>query len=165
MRLSIVAALVNDNLVKVDNDDVLLMSQVERNHFDNLTKGGWLLYGRETVDRGIRTLGQRKNLTLTSNSDYVGTGGFNFSDLNSAITYASDRGASELFIVGGMSLFSQYINTVDRLYLNVINLNYDVTGEKFPDLDMAEWNLNSELITEDERLNAFVTFEVYDKVV
>lgn len=165
MRISIIATLVNNNLVEVENDDVLLLSQVERNHFKNLTKGGWLLHGRKSIDRGYRVYGQRKNLALTSDPNYIGCGGFNFIDIDSAIAYASDRGASELYVVGGLSIFTQFIDTADRIYLNVINLNYDVEGTPFPELDMSEWDLDSELITEDEKLNAFITFEVYDRIV
>jgi dihydrofolate reductase len=114
--------------------------------FRNTTKGKPIIMGRMTYDS---ILMRRNGKPLPGRPHYVVTrqdlknlpgGVSSFPDLKSAINVAkADFPTTEIFIIGGASIYQQSIDLVDRMYLTVIDLDVEGGDAFFPDFDPSQW--------------------------
>ncbi len=103
-------------------------------HFRQVTMGKPVLMGRvtyESIPDRFRPLAGRTNIILTNQIGYEARGCLVVHSLDEAVAAAA--GQPELMVIGGAQIYEQLLPRADRLYLTLIDANFD--GDVFfPDL-------------------------------
>jgi len=164
MRLSIIAALSNNNVIGRDND-IPWRQSTDLKRLKALTMGHHVLMGRKTWETLGRPLPGRVNVVITRREDYGAEGAVVVTSLDEALRIAGEAGDAEVFIAGGAEIYQQSMHRADRMYLTRIHA--DVEGDTFfPEFDdVSEWHLtDSEHFEADEKNQYPYSFLTYDRV-
>jgi dihydrofolate reductase len=107
-------------------------------HFKSITTGHPILMGRKTYESIGRPLPNRTNFVMTRDASFQAPGCIVVPSLEDAIEQALPLSSSELFIIGGATVYQQALPLIQRLYLTVVH--HAFAGDAFfPDLDKSEW--------------------------
>ena len=81
-----------------------------------------------------------------------------------ALKAAEDTGAEEMFVIGGGSVYRQFIDRADRLYITLIDA--DIEGDTtFPEYDTRDYKIiASEHFSADEKNACDMDFITYEKI-
>ena len=100
-------------------------------HFKRITSGHIVVMGRKTFESIGRPLPQRRNIVLTSSTTLAPPG-------VEVVHHKDDVLAlDDVFIIGGESIYRQFLEVAQRLYITEISLEID--GDAF----FPEWNPQS----------------------
>ena len=146
--ISIIVAVSEDWGIGKDNELLWHISE-DLKRFKRLTSGNTVIMGKKTWESlSRRPLPDRKNIVLTDNPQET--------IVNSVTAYSPDDALSkcrpdeEIFIIGGGSIYRQFLPIADRLYITHVH-------KKTPaDIYFPEINLNVWEKTEEEE---FVSIE------
>jgi dihydrofolate reductase len=146
--ISIIVAVSEDWGIGKDNELLWHISE-DLKRFKRLTSGNTVIMGKKTWESlPRRPLPDRKNIVLTDNPQET--------IVNSVTAYSLDDALSkcrpdeEIFIIGGGSIYRQFLPIADRLYITHVH-------KKAPaDIYFPEINLNVWEKTEEEE---FVSIE------
>src|SRR5262247_2733529 len=117
--VSIIAAMDRKRGIGVDNKlPWRLSSDLKR--FRALTMGHHIVVGRKTFESIGRPLPGRTTIVVTRRSDYKPADCLVSHSVDEAISIAQQRGESEVFICGGVEVFTAAFPRVDRLYLTEV---------------------------------------------
>ena len=105
------------------------------------TTGNIVIMGRKTFDSIGRPLPNRRNLVVSrsihENEKVAGVE--YFPDLEHALNAAQD-GSGKIFIIGGASIYQQMIEKADRLYISLVDGDFD--GDTcFPEVKEDVWKV------------------------
>ena len=121
------------------------------------TTGNIVIMGRKTFDSIGRPLPNRRNMVVSKSikdADKV-AGVEYFPDLDHAIE-AAQEGDGRIFIIGGASIYHQMIEKADRLYISLVEGNFE--GDTyFPEIREDVWK-----VTETEPHTGF-TLKIYER--
>jgi dihydrofolate reductase len=119
--------------------------------FKEITMGHPIIMGRKTYDSIGRLLPERYNVVITRDQEFKINNlrkGENFavvSSLNEALQLVSvAQGNDECFIIGGGQIFNEAINISDKLYLTLVEGEYDV-DTYFPEYSMFKNKVYEEI--------------------
>lgn len=99
--------------------DMLYYIRPDLRHFKALTTGHTVIMGRKTFDSLPKgALPDRRNIVITRQKDFQAPGAEVAHSLDEALRMAS---GSEVFIIGGESIYRAAMPLADRLYLTQIN--------------------------------------------
>lgn len=93
--------------------------------FKKITTGHTILMGSTTFESIGKPLPNRTNIVVAFDPNYKAVGCEVFNDLDEAIAWARNNEPEEVFITGGASIYKQTIDKVDRLYLTIIDEEFD----------------------------------------
>lgn len=160
MKLSLIVALAANRVIGVDNRMPWHLS-ADLKRFKAITWGKPVLMGRKTHDSIGRPLPGRHNIILTSNTDYQAEGCSIAHSLEEAIALAGE--ADELMIIGGSSLYERFLAEADRLYLTLIDREFE--GDTyFPVYSAEDWRMvESQTITNDPSVDFNYRFVVLER--
>ncbi|HEV2659680.1 MAG TPA: dihydrofolate reductase, partial [Ktedonobacteraceae bacterium] len=96
-------------------------------HFKRITSGHIVVMGRKTYESIGHALPQRRNVVLTRHHTLAGA------DIEVVHSKEEVLALGDVFIIGGASLYSQFLEFAERLYITEIALN--VEGDAF----FPEW--------------------------
>ena len=132
-------------------------------YFKNKTWGMPVIMGRHTYESMKKDLPGRINIVVTKKTDWHPKNVFVSHTIDEAIVKAKESEAKEIFIIGGGEIFSQTIDTVDRIYLTRVHTT--VEGDtSYPKLDISKWKkIKEDSFPADEKNNYPYTFEVWEK--
>jgi len=131
--------------------------------FKSLTMGNPVLMGRRTYDsiaaRLDGPLPGRHNIVLSRSDPDVHEGVVVVDSLDAAVSEAEavcalDDDADRIFVIGGATVYEQFLDRADELLLTELDDAYDGDTE-FPDWDDDAW---LEVSREDHDDFAFVTY-------
>ncbi|MDD5037351.1 MAG: type 3 dihydrofolate reductase [Methylococcaceae bacterium] len=161
MKISLIVAMSSNHVIGVDNRMPWHLS-ADLKRFRTITHGKPILMGRKTHESIGRPLPGRRNIILTHSHDYRAEGCSIAHTLAEAITEAG--AVDELMIIGGSSLYERFLPEANRLYLTLIDREFD--GDTFfPPLDMMHWKtIESETIDDDPDVDFSYRFLVLEKV-
>lgn len=162
MKISIIVAY-NKNYVIGNNDKLIYHIPNDLKRFKSLTDNHYVLVGRKTYESIPNRLPNRKIL-LISKSDYkchIRDDINVFHDIDKAIQCAKNNHETELFIIGGASIYAQTLNMVDQIYLTYIHDNRS-GNIKFPCMNLHEWNVKIEDVFKYKNLE--YSFQNFTKV-
>jgi len=151
MKLTLVAAVAKNGVIGASNALPWYIPE-DLKHFKQVSTGKTVLMGRNTFDsimeRLKKPLPDRINVVVTRNLDFKAPDGvLVFRDLDSALTYLSDR--DEVIVAGGGQIYSQTINRADKLILTEVDK--EIEGDVyFPEYDKTNWKE-----TQREDINGF----------
>jgi len=150
--VSLVAALARNRVIGA-GDRLPWHLPEDLKHFKHLTMGAPVIMGRKTHESIGRPLPGRRNIVVTRQASARWDGCEVARSLDDAIALAGD--APEAFVIGGAELYRLALPRADRLYLTLIDADYQ--GDTFfPEFDPACWR---ETAREPGAGFAFLTYE------
>lgn len=81
--------------------------------------------GRKTYESIGKPLPNRTNIVL-SRGEIKDDKVLTFDSIDKAINKAKDNGETELFIIGGSTIYKELIHLADRLYISEVDYSYKV---------------------------------------
>lgn len=156
MRLSLIAAMASNRVIGRDNALPWRLPP-DLKHFKRLTLGHCVIMGRKTFESMGKPLAGRTNIVITRNHEYWPEGVKIAHTVQGALALA--RG-EEVFIIGGAEIYRQTLPVADRLYLTLIEKDFD-GDTRFPEYPESEW----ELVSEERGQHADLSYRflVYDR--
>lgn len=111
-------------------------------YFKKTTLNHHIIMGRGTLESIGRPLPKRTNIVLTRNPFYAASNVLVTQNIKEALSIAATNGETEVFIIGGGTIYEQTKALWDRVYITEVNV--EVEGDTvFPKLDPAHWKLLS----------------------
>lgn len=118
-RLSMIVAV--DEARAIGKDNMLLWHIPEDlKRFKELTTGHVVIMGENTYRSIGRPLPNRKNIVMTMSADLELPGCLVAHSLDEALQKAKEEESQEVFVIGGASIYKQFLPMIDRLYLTLV---------------------------------------------
>lgn len=136
MIKSIVVAIAQNNGIGKDNQ-LLWHLPADLKHFKDITSGHTIIMGRKTYASIGKPLPNRRNIIITRNTALELPGAEVVHSLAEALQLC--EGTAEVFIIGGAEIYKQAIADCDRIYLTVVEGNFEADAF-FPVIDPALWS-------------------------
>ncbi len=133
--IAIIVGLTKNRIIGKNNDLPWKISEDLKN-FKKHTAGQTIIMGRKTYESIGRPLPNRHNIVISRNMQEI-----EGVDICSSIEEATKKAKEyekDIFIIGGSTIYKQFLPIVDKLYLSWINKDYD--GDTyFPEFNLDEW--------------------------
>ncbi len=160
MKLAIIVATDEQGLIGRENDLPWKLS-ADLQYFRRVTMGKPIIMGRSTHESIGRALPGRHNIVVTKNTDYQADGCTIVHSIAEAITACND--VEEVMVMGGASLYKQFLPQADKLYLTQVHASLE--GDTwFPDWQTDDWiELSREDYSSDEKNEFDYSFIVLER--
>ena len=133
--ISIIVAIAQNNAIGKDNQ-LLWHIPADLKRFKKLTTGHTIVMGKRTFySLPIRPLPNRRSIVITDIVDEVIDGCIIAYSIEDAVTKMDDD--KENFIIGGGSVYRQFLPLADQLYLTIVQKDFD--ADTFLEIDLSEW--------------------------
>ena len=158
-QISIIVAIAENYAIGKDNDLLWHISK-DLKRFKELTKGHFIIMGKRTYySLPVRPLPNRTSLIIT---DIAGE------EIDNCLMAYSIEDAvekmdseKENFIIGGGSIYRQFMPLADKLYITRVHKNFEA-DTFFPEISLDEWRLEERIDVNDDPQNDFTySFETY----
>jgi len=158
-QISIIVAIAENYAIGKDNDLLWHISK-DLKRFKELTKGHYIIMGKRTYySLPVRPLPNRTSLIIT---DIAGE------EIDNCLMAYSIEDAvekmdaeKENFIIGGGSIYRQFMPLADKLYITRVHKNFEA-DTFFPEISLDEWRLEEKIDVNDDPQNDFTySFETY----
>ena len=132
--------------------------------FKEKTTGNTIIMGRKTFDSIGRALPNRRNVVLSRQEIELPSNVELIHNVETILKWNQENPDDELFVIGGGGLFEQILPYADRLYVTLIDDEFE--GDVFfPDFSLEEWNETSkEKGIKDEKNPYHYYFIHYDRI-
>jgi dihydrofolate reductase len=157
----IVAVAQNDAIGK--NNDLLWHISADMKRFKQLTSDHTLIMGKRTyLSLPVKPLPNRRSIVITDDPDDQFEGCFMVYSIEAALALCNRL--EENFVIGGASVYRQFLPLTDRLYLTKVHKDFD--GDVFfPNVNYDNWKLISEENYPPDEKNDFAySFLIYDRI-
>lgn len=139
MKISLIVAMSSNRVIGLENRLPWHLS-ADLKKFKQLTMGHAILMGRLTFESIGRPLPGRTNIIISRNPGYQQPGCFVYNDIATALD--SCKNETELFVIGGESLYQQFLPHADYIYITSIHQHFE--GDTyFPELQVEQWRESS----------------------
>jgi dihydrofolate reductase len=160
--ISIIVAIA-ENMAIGKNNDLLWHIPADLKRFKSITSGHPVIMGKRTWESlPRRPLPNRRNIVITDIPGEQIEG----CEMAYSIDEAIDRckPEEENFIIGGASVYRQFLPHADRLYLTLVQKSYDA-DVFFPEIDFTKWKLISREDFPADEVNDFAySNETYSRI-
>ena len=135
MIISLIAAMDRNRLIGAGNR-LPWRLPADMRHFRQLTLGKPVLMGRRTFESIGKPLPKRTNIILTRDPHFSASGCIVAHSVDGALRKAT--GCEEVMIIGGYSIYEQFLDRAKRFYLTQIHESFrgDVY---FPAFELGDW--------------------------
>lgn len=123
--------------------------------FKELTTDHTVIMGENTYRSIGRPLPNRKNIVVTLDESFVASGCLMAHSINEALQRARENEKDEVFIIGGASIYKQFLPMINRLYLTLVE------GEHEADTFFPEYADFVKKISEEKVNNGKYTFTFF----
>ncbi len=160
-NISIIVAIAANNAIG-KNNDLLWHISADLKHFKRITEGNPVIMGERTYySLPKRPLPNRLNMVLTDKTGFEIAGCVMAYSIDEAIAKMPDD--KENFIIGGGSVYKQFLPKANRLYITQVFKDFEA-DTFFPEIDPLVWELVSEERVTDDPQNDFeYAFQVYER--
>lgn len=142
--INIVVAIDKNNGIGKDNQ-LLVHIKPDLKHFKELTINKTVVMGYNTyLSLPNKPLPNRKNIILTTKDILID----GCEVYNSIDDLLDDYKNEDLYIIGGESIYKQFIDIADKLYITYINESFEA-DRFFPETNTNEWKINCIKATEE----------------
>ena len=145
-RLSMIVA-VDEARAIGKNNRLLWHIAEDLKRFKELTTGHAVIMGENTYHSIGRPLPNRTNIVVTLNQELVLSGCYVVHSLDDTLTVARTYEHEEIFVMGGASIYRQFLPMIDRLYLTL------VAGQHEADTFFPEYADFTKVISEEKHDN------------
>lgn len=128
------------------NGELLERIPEDLKYFKELTDGKIVVMGRKTWDSlPIKPLPNRLNLVISNQpKEVLGELSIRIPMNEAKIRVALSRADEEWFIIGGESIYKEFLPVCDRVYVTMIEKEYKDVDTYFPDLDKdPQWEIDT----------------------
>lgn len=124
----------NGNLLAYIPDDL--------KYFKRMTKNNVVVMGRKTLESlpGSKPLSLRENIVITRDINYSIENCIIFNDILTAVEEIVKIKDKDVFIIGGESIYKQFLPFVTECYVTKIDKEFDA-DTYFPNLEDLDWKL------------------------
>ena len=134
--ISIIVAIAKNYAIG-KNNDLLWHLPADLKRFKRLTSGNCVVMGKKTWESlPVKPLPGRKNIILTDNPADCFECSHTALTIEEALTQC--RGCEEVFVIGGGSVYLQFMDIADRLYITWVDREFDA-DTWFPEIDPVVW--------------------------
>jgi len=143
--ISIIAAIGKNNEIG-RNNELLWYIPEDLKRFKKLTTSKVIIMGQKTFESlPIKPLPNRINLVITNDRKFKHEGVLKSYSIESAVKRAKNlsKKDEEIFIIGGGSIYKQFIDIADKLYITEVHESYEDADTFFPVIDKDIWRLSS----------------------
>lgn len=160
-NISIIVAIAANNAIGKNNDLLWHISN-DLKRFKKLTEGFYVVMGKRTYySLPFRPLKNRINLVITDVPGETIDNCLMAYSINDAIEKMHPE--QENFIIGGGSVYSQFLPFANKLYITRIHKEFEA-DTFFPEINLLEWKLDETTFIEDDPQNDFnYSFEIYTR--
>jgi dihydrofolate reductase len=160
-KISIIVAIAEDNGIGKDNQ-LLCHLPADLKRFKKITSGHTVIMGKNTfLSLPGGALKNRRNIVLSDNPGDKFEGCETVASVEEAITKCDNN--TESFIIGGASVYRQFLPFASRLYLTRIHRIFQA-DTFFPEIDPAMWTeIFREKPPAEEDNNFFYEFIVLER--
>ena len=130
-RLSVIVAVDEKRAIGKDNK-LLWNIPDDLKRFKVLTTGHAVIMGENTYHSIGRPLPNRTNIVMTLDKKLVLPGCLVVHSLKEALAVARENEQEEIFVIGGASIYRQFLPETERLYLTVVSGEHEA-DTFFPD--------------------------------
>lgn len=135
MKISLVAAMGFNRVIGKDNAMPWRLP-ADLRHFKEVTMGKPVIMGRKTFESIGRALPGRYNIVVTRDMGYKAQGATVVHSSGEALAAAGE--VDEVMIIGGQSLYEEFLPRAETLYLTLVEAQ--VQGDTFfPEYSHADW--------------------------
>jgi dihydrofolate reductase len=131
-KISLICAVAEKNRAIGKDNKLLWDIPNDLNHFRQTTSGHPVIMGQKTFESIGRPLPKRLNIILTKDPNLKIDGCSIAYSIDEAIDIASENNSDEIFFIGGGSIYAQAISLADKLYLTLVEGEYEA-DTFFPD--------------------------------
>ena len=135
-NISIIAC-VGKNLELGKNNDLIWHLPNDLKYFKKVTSGKTVIMGRRTFDSLPGILPNRRNIVLELPSEGKIDGVEIFNDIPSVLEAVKNE--DEAFIIGGASIYRQFLEYANKLYLTEVNEKCSDAEVYFPKFDKRKY--------------------------
>jgi dihydrofolate reductase len=159
--ISIIVAIA-ENWAIGKNNDLLWHFPEDLKRFKQITSGHPVIMGKRTFESlPRRPLPNRRNIVITDVPGEVIEGCEMAYSIAGAVALCNPQ--EESFIIGGASVYRQFLPLADRLYLTRVHRTFEA-DVFFPEIDFTQWTLVSKEDFERDERNGFpYSNETYDR--
>ncbi len=160
--ISIIVAIAENRAIG-KNNDLLWHIPEDMKRFRQITSGHPVIMGKRTWESlPRRPLSNRRNIVITDLPGEQIEGCETVYSIEEAIGKCSR--SEENFIIGGASVYRQFLPHADRLYLTLVRKSFDA-DVFFPEIDFSKWKLISKEDFQAGENNDFdYSNETYDRI-
>jgi dihydrofolate reductase len=146
-QISIIVAVAKNNGIGMDNK-LLCRIPGDMKRFRQITTGHTVIMGKNTfLSLPGGPLKKRKNVVITDNHQDCFEGCVTVFSIDEAIDECDEN--RESFVIGGASVYRQFLPHASRLYLTLVNKTFKA-DTFFPELNREEWLEISREVPEDD---------------
>lgn len=119
---------------------LLVSIPLDQQRFRKETLGKVIVMGRKTLESlpQKQPLAQRVNVVMTTDHTYRCKNAVVVHSMEEALEVLSQYDSNDVYIIGGESIYRQFLPMVDTIYMTKIDYAYHADVH-FPQLDSAEW--------------------------
>lgn len=154
IKIILIAAMTKSRVIGIGNRLPNWKAPGDLKRFKELTLGKAVVMGRKTFESlGCKPLYGRYNIVITSRSiSYEGVTCVPSVEkaLKEAVCYSN-----EIMVIGGQTIYEQTIGLAHRLYITVVNGDFEGDAY-FPEISPQEWELTNQ---EDHGTHSFLTYD------
>lgn len=142
--INLIVAIGKDNEIGLNND-LLWHIREDLQYFKRTTKKHIIIMGRKTLlSLPNGPLKYRDNIVITKDKDFKCDGAYIVHSIEESLKVAqslNDSGEKKIFVIGGASIYEQFMPLVDYLYITHVFENFKA-DKFFPKIDET-WVLDS----------------------
>lgn len=162
MIITLVVAAARNNAIGKDNK-LLWHLPNDMRYFKNVTWGMPVLMGRRTFEALGKPLAGRKNIVLTTRSNWKVDGIVTIRKFDDGILLAREMDVKELMVIGGGEVYHNVIDKARRIHLTRVNAEFEA-DTFFPEIDTKLWKLVSEKKYEADARHLYsYSFQVWER--
>ena len=135
MNISMIAC-VGENLELGKNNDLIWHLPNDLKFFKQTTLGKTVIMGRRTFESLPGKLPKRRNVVLMLPDEEKIEDVDIYYDIPSLL---NDLGEEEVFIIGGASIYKQFLDFAKKLYLTEVEASCDDASVYFPSFDKSKY--------------------------
>lgn len=160
--ISIIVAVAENYAIGKDNQ-LLWHIPEDLKRFKRITSGHPVIMGKRTWESlPIRPLPGRTNIVITDNPADQFEGAEKATSIAEALSLCNPD--DESFVIGGASVYTQFIPLCDRLYITKVHKSFE--GDVFfPMLNLLEWeSVSRDDYPPDEHNDFGYTYFIFDRI-
>jgi dihydrofolate reductase len=159
--ISIIVAIASNKAIGKDNKLLWHISN-DLKRFKQITAGRSVIMGKRTLESLPNgPLPKRRNIILTDQSGDHFAGCEKAESIPEALNMVKNE--EEVFIIGGGSVYKQFLPLAHKLYLTIVEKDYEA-DTFFPEYNVNDWKLIDLIRVDDDPQNPFqYRFETFVK--
>lgn len=158
-KISIIVAIASNHAIGKNNDLLWYISR-DLKRFKEITLNHFIVMGKKTYfSLPKRPLPNRTSMIITDVAGEEIDGCLMAYSIDDAISKMDIE--KENFVIGGGSIYSQFLHHADKMYITKVNKEFDA-DTFFPEFSSRDWILTDEVEVLDDSQNDFsYSFETY----